>query len=196
MSLPDDRLLKILENQGARELVSAHLFATGVPLAPTIDDKHMLADHAREELAHFEVIAALYERIAGHGLYEAVSARPGQVPTPTSWLESAVAGYLVDRAASVQLLEYKKLEDPRLDKVIEQILEHEHEHQSAAETALLDQCRIAGAQTAAREFAAKWYPIALGVLDGPDASRVESLFGASVRTTLSACGLSLPAHGA
>src|ERR1700742_3119720 len=102
-SLPHQRLVEILERQGYRELVSAHLFAGAVLLAPTIDDKHMLAEHAREELAHFEVVATLYEKVAGRGLFDAVSARAAMMPSPSSWLEAAVAGYLVDRAAAVQL---------------------------------------------------------------------------------------------
>ena len=45
--------MRVLEQQGYRELVSAHLFAAGLPLAPTIDDKHMLAEHARDGLRRF-----------------------------------------------------------------------------------------------------------------------------------------------
>lgn len=199
MPLTDERILRILESQGYRELVSAHLFATGVALAPTIDDKHMLADHAREELAHFEVVATLYEKIAGRGLYDVVSARAASVPSPGSWLEAAVAGYLVDRAASVQLAEYRALTDARLDPVIHQILEHEHEHQTAAETALLDQCREGSAASASVGLhVARWYPLAVSVLDGvgPDAARVRGVFAASVRSTLAACGVSPPDPGA
>jgi 1,2-phenylacetyl-CoA epoxidase catalytic subunit len=195
MPLSDERILRILESQGYRELVSAHLFATGVALAPSIDDKHMLADHAREELAHFEVVAALYEKIAGRGLYDVVSARASAMPSPASWLEAAVAGYLVDRAASVQLAEYRTFTEPRLEPVIQQILEHEHEHQSAAETALLDQCRGgAAASTSVVAHVERWYPLAVSVLDGagPDAPRVASVFAESVRATLSACGVTPP----
>jgi 1,2-phenylacetyl-CoA epoxidase catalytic subunit len=195
MPLPDDRLLRILENQGYRELVSAHLFAAGVPLAPTIDDKHMLADHAREELQHFEVVAALYEQVGGHGLYDAAALRASSVPTPVTWLEAAVAGYLVDRAAAVQLGGYKKLADARLDAVVHQILEHEQEHLSASETALLDQCRGSPAASArAAAHVARWYPLAVSVLDppGPDSASVAPAFAGSVRSALAACGVPSP----
>ncbi len=196
MPLIHERILSILESQGYRELVSAHLFATGVPLAPTIDDKHMLADHAREELAHFEAVSALYEKLSGRSLYDLVAARAASVPSPSSWLEAAVAGYLVDRAASVQLTEYRSHAEPRLEPLIHQILEHEHEHQTAAETALLDRCR-SGADDAGRaaELVARWYPIALGVLDAgsDDRAKVAAAFAASVRTTLIACGVTPPA---
>jgi 1,2-phenylacetyl-CoA epoxidase catalytic subunit len=196
MAPADDRLLGILESQGYRELVTAHLFASGVALAPTIDDKHMLADHAREELGHFEVVSTLYERLGANGLYEKVAERARAVPSPASWLESAVAGYLVDRAAALQLTDYKRLADARLTTLVDDILEHEHEHQAAAETALVDQCRNnPSAARAAQAHVARWYEVALEVLDGaggPDGARLAALFADSVRPTLTTCGLSLP----
>ena len=189
--LPSERLCQILENQGYRELVSAHLFAGGVSLAPTIDDKHMLAEHAREELVHFEFVSALYEQVSGKSLYDAVARRAAEMPAPASWLEAAVAGYLVDRAASVQLAAYKKLGDSRIEALIHKILDHEHEHQSAAETALLDQCRgKTEAATPAMRHVERWYPLARGVLD-PGAA-VAPAFAESVRPTIGACGLRLP----
>ena len=191
--LPDQKLVEILERQGYRELVSAHLFAGAVLLAPTIDDKHMLAENAREELSHFEVVAVLYEQTAGRGLFDVVAARVATMPTPASWLEAAVAGYLVDRAAAVQLGAYQRLGDTRLTALMHKILDHEHEHQTAAETALLDQCRGGtGHAKGATPHVAKWYPLARGVLDAGAGSSVAAAFAESVRPTMNACGLALP----
>ena len=190
-SLPDGKLLELLESQGYRELVSAHLFAGGVRVAPSIDDKHMLAEHAREELVHFEVVAALYEQVSGKSLYEAVAPRAEKMPAPSSWLEVAVAAYLVDRAASVQLAAYQKVRDARLDGLIHKILDHEHEHQAAAETALRDQCRgTAERITLAQEHVERWYPLARAVMDGGPAT--ASAFADGVRPTLEACGIDVP----
>lgn len=192
MAPTDHHIVRLLESQGFRELVSAHLFAAGVSFAPTIDDKHMLAEHAQEELHHFEVVASLHDQLAGRPLFEVASRRAAEVPMPATWLEAAVAGYLVDRAASMQLREYTQLGDPRLEAVVREIHEHEHEHQAAAETALLDQVRDNPSTTdAMRSHVARWYQIALSVLDGPsgpDADRVAKAFAASVRATLAACG--------
>jgi len=192
--MSSERVARILESQGFRELVSAHLFAAGVPLAPTIDDKHMLADHAREELSHFEVISRLYEQVTGKALYDVIGARASEVPSPRSWLEAAVAAYLVDRAAAVQLREYQRVGDPRLDRVIDVVLEHEHEHMAAAETALIDQARATPATAKlAEEHVARWFAIARGLLDeGPDTARVAQSFATSVRVALSACGIAPP----
>ena len=101
--LTDSRQLELLESQGYREQISAHLFANAVRVAPGIDDKHVLLEQAGEELAHFEVIAAMFERVCAKNLYDAVAARAEALPMPASWLEIAVAAYLVDRAAAVQL---------------------------------------------------------------------------------------------
>jgi 1,2-phenylacetyl-CoA epoxidase catalytic subunit len=193
MTLPDDRLRQVLENQGYRELVSAHLFATGVPLAPTIDDKQMLANHAREELHHFEVVSTRFEDLGGQRLFETVSPRTHDAPVPRSWLETAVAGYLFDRAVAVQLFAYKKLGDSRLDALVDEILEHEHEHQAAAETALLDECRSNPASVkAAGSHVAYWYKIAVDVLDDSGQGGVLEEYRASIQATLKACGLSMP----
>jgi 1,2-phenylacetyl-CoA epoxidase catalytic subunit len=190
-SLPDSKLLEVLESQGYRELVSAHLFAGGVRVAPTIDDKHMLAEHAREELSHFEVVAALYEQVAGRNLYEVVAPRAEAMPVPSSWLETTVAAYLVDRAAAVQLAAYQKLGDARLEGLIHKILDHEHEHQAAAETALLDQCRATAERASlARRHVESWYPVAQSVMDAAGSN--TAAFADSVRPILSACGLGIP----
>lgn len=193
-SPPDAKLLEVLERQGYRELVSAHLFAGGVRVAPTIDDKHMLAEHAREELSHFEVVAAVYDQVAGKNLYETVAPRAQEMPVPASWLETTVAAYLVDRAAAAQLAAYQKLGDARLEAMIHKILDHEHEHQAAAETALLDQCRgTAGGASLARQHVERWYPLARSVMD---AGSTAEAFAASVRPILTACGLSIPGDSA
>lgn len=193
MTLSDDRLRKILEDQGYRELVSAHLFASGVPLAPSIDDKQMLANHAREELHHFEVVSSRYEDFGGERLFEALSPKVSQAPLPTSWLETAVAGYLFDRAVAVQLLAYKQHGDARLDALVDEILEHEHEHQAAAESALLDECRTNPASAhAAGAHVTHWFAIARGMLDEASRERVLADYRASIQATLTACGLSVP----
>ncbi len=196
MALAEPELLRILESQGFRELVTAHLFASGVALAPTLDDKHMLADHAREELGHFEVVSVLYDKISGKSLYDVVGSRADRVELPKSWLESAVAGYLVDRAAALQLLDYKALGDARLDILVDEILEHEHEHQTAAETALRDLCRNdpSSSEMAARHVV-RWFGVAAGILDRTESARLKKTAAAfvdSIRPTMAECRLPLP----
>jgi 1,2-phenylacetyl-CoA epoxidase catalytic subunit len=189
--LPDSRLLEILQSQGYRELISAHLFANAVRVAPSIDDKHVLLEQAGEELAHFEVITSMYEHVCGKSLYEAIAARADALPVPSSWLEIAVAAYLVDRAAAVQLAAYEKLGDERLSKLIHKILDHEHKHLTAAQTTLRDQCHAdAGSTQLAQQHVERWFALARTTLDV--SSETAAAFVNSVRSTLSACGLQLP----
>jgi len=190
--LPDARLLHVLESQGYRELISAHLFANGVRVAPSIDDKHMLVEHAGEELAHFEIVASLYEQVSGRNLYEAVAARAEALPVPASWLEVAVAAYLVDRAASVQLAAYEALGDAQLSRLIHKILDHEHEHQTAAQTALRDQCQSAADQARAQPLVDRWYALAQSTMEVTP--ELASQFAESVRPVLTGCGLQVPAR--
>ena len=196
--LTDSRRLEILESQGYRELISGHLFASAVRLAPGIDDKHVLLEQAGEELAHFEVIAAMYERVCGKNLYDAVAARADALPMPASWLEITVAAYLVDRAAAVQLSAYEKLGDEQLGKLIHKILDHEHKHLTAAQTTLRDQCQANPEQSQlAQQHVERWFPVARATLDAsPAAAAIAAAFADSVRPTLNACGLKLPPDAA
>jgi 1,2-phenylacetyl-CoA epoxidase catalytic subunit len=120
---PEAKLLTILERQGYRELVAAHLFAGGVRMAPSIDEKQMLVQHSAEELAHFELVAALYEQVCGRSLYEVIAARTESFPGAASWPELVVAAYLVDHAAAVQLEAYRAFGDARLDRLVRKILD-------------------------------------------------------------------------
>lgn len=157
-------------------------------MAPTIDDKHMLIQHAGEELAHFELVSALYEQLSGQSLYEAVASQAETMPMPASWPEVVVAAYLVDHAAAVQLAAYQELGEPRLDRLIRKILDHEHEHKTAAETALLDLCQNAGEQRElARQHIDTWYPRACAVMD--QAAEPRAKFARSVAAVLTRCGL-------
>ncbi|WP_394842379.1 hypothetical protein LZC95_35580 [Pendulispora brunnea] len=53
-------MVALLMSQGKRELVAAHVFGGGLRLAPSLDDKMLLAEQVLEELEHFEVVAALF----------------------------------------------------------------------------------------------------------------------------------------
>lgn len=190
-TLSDAKLLEILKRQGYRELVSTHLFAGGVRAAPSVDDKHMLIEHAGEELVHFELISALYEEVSGRNLYDAVAEQAQSMPVPASWPEVVVAAYLVDHAAALQLAAYQQVADARLERVIRKIREHEHEHKTATETALLDLCQSAPERKQlALGHVGTWYPRARAVLD-EDSGPVEK-FASNVRALLGRCGLELP----
>ena len=189
--LDDAALLSILESQGYRELVSAHLFAGGVAFAPTVDDKQMLADHAREELHHFEAVSAVYEDLSGEALEGIVGGRVAGFPRPSSWLETAIAGFLFDRAVFCQLKSYEAMGDNRLYALVLHIIEHEREHQKAAEATLRDLCRTpAFVPETAQEHLYHWLSIARRALDWSSRD-AEETFIESVGPVVRDCGLSL-----
>jgi len=185
-------LRQCLENQGYRELAAAHLLAIGVVYAPTLDDKQMLADHARDELRHFEVVSGMYEEAYRVALEPVVAARLAGLPQPSSWLEASLASYVFDRAVFCQLEVYQAASDLSLRRLAAATVEQEREHQRAAEVALIDQSKDGAfvAETA-QEFLSHWFAVALRSLDSTDPSLTTRVVE-DVRSTLAACGLQVP----
>ena len=166
-------LFSRLENQGFRELAAAHLLAAGVALAPTIDDKQMLAAHVREELSHFETIATVYEELGGSDLLPLVEDRVRELRTPTSWDEMVVAAFVFDLAVYHQLVSYRELSHIVLRRVVESGLANELAHQKAAEAMFIDAFRArtrAEGPEGISEHLAMWLQLALGALDDQEDS--------------------------
>jgi 1,2-phenylacetyl-CoA epoxidase catalytic subunit len=162
-------LKRLLERQGQRELSAAHLFAAGVPLAPSLDEKQMLARHCLDELGHFEQIAAVAEEAGAGDLMAATAKRVASLPIPGSWLEMVVVGVSYDSAVYFQLRAYAAAPDARVADLAVRVTADERDHLAAAEAALMD---LAKAET---EFSARlgshverWLPLALANFDGPD----------------------------
>jgi 1,2-phenylacetyl-CoA epoxidase catalytic subunit len=160
-----------LERLGYRELAAAHLFATGVRLAPTLDDKQMFARHCLDELGHFEQIAARLEELGGGELLARVSPRVLALPMPSSWLEMVVVGSLFDRAVYHQLRAYDSAPDARVKELAQRVIADEQEHLAANQAALAD---LAGKEPefSARvsESVGRWLPLALECFDGPESA--------------------------
>lgn len=185
-------LRQSLENQGYRELAAAHLLAIGVVYAPTLDDKQMLADHARDELRHFEIVAGMYEEACRVALEPVVSARLAGLPRPSSWLEASLASYVFDRAVFGQLEAYQTSSDLALRRLAAATVEREREHQRAAEVALIDQSKEPTfVIETAQELLSHWFAVALRSLDSTDPDLVARVVE-DMRPTLSACGLLVP----
>ena len=197
-----------LENQGYRELTAAHLLCAGVTLAPTVDDKQMLAAHVGEELSHFETIASVYEELGGGDLLALLQDRLGSLAPPTSWPEMVVAALLFDLSVYHQLLTYRELSHIVLRRVVDSGLSNEHAHQRAAEAMFVDMVRTGPQDMDLGLAIARWLDFALATLD--DAPRMGAspaapehttqqgadpaqTFVADVARILASVGLSLPA---
>lgn len=128
----------LLERQGFRELAAAQLFASGVALAPTLDEKQMLARHCLDELEHFELIATELEECGGGELLARVSPAVAALPSPESWLEMVAIGILFDRAVYFQLRAYAAAPDTRVAALAVRVIADEQEHIAASQAALGD----------------------------------------------------------
>ncbi|MBI3204359.1 MAG: phenylacetate-CoA oxygenase subunit PaaI [Polyangiaceae bacterium] len=128
----------LLERQGYRELAAAQLFSSGVALAPTLDEKQMLARHCLDELEHFEVIATELEDQGGGELLSRVTPAVAALPTVESWLEMVAVGILFDRAVYHQLRAYAAAPDARVAALAVRVIADEQEHIAASQAALRD----------------------------------------------------------
>lgn len=156
----------LLERQGYRELAAAQLFASGVALAPTLDEKQMLARHCLDELEHFEIIATLLEELGGEDLMSRVSPRVAELASPETWLEMVVVGILFDRAVYYQLRAYAAAPDVRVAELAVRVIADEQEHIAASQAALRDLGKRE--PDFARRLSAavdRWLPTSLGCFD-------------------------------
>jgi 1,2-phenylacetyl-CoA epoxidase catalytic subunit len=134
-------VLRMLENQGFRELACAEILSAGVRHAPSIDEKQVFARHALEELEHFETVSAVYEDLTNGNLFEVVRERVGKVPDPGSWAELVIAALLFDRANFHQLRVHRAANDPVIARMAERLLRDEPDHLAASEAALAEVAR-------------------------------------------------------
>jgi 1,2-phenylacetyl-CoA epoxidase catalytic subunit len=136
-----EHVAALLEAQGYRELIAADMLASAVHLAPSLDDRVVLAHQVCEELEHFEAVAGLYEEIEGGDLFEIVRRRLSEVPEPSSWLEAVVVQCLVCRAGRFHLRQHPWPGYLPFADIARRIVEDEEEHQAAADGVLRDLCR-------------------------------------------------------
>lgn len=161
---------RLLERLGQRELSAAHLFASGVPLAPTLDEKQMLARHCLDELGHFEHVAAVAEEHGTSDLLSVISKRTGLLPIPSSWFEMVVVSISFDRAVYFQLRAYALAPDERVAQLAVRITADEQEHLAAAQMALTDLVeREADFSAELNRHIERWLPLALACFDGAEA---------------------------
>jgi 1,2-phenylacetyl-CoA epoxidase catalytic subunit len=206
-------LMGLLENLGFRELCAAELYAAGVRWAETLDDKQVLARHGLDELEHFERVATIYEELTGASLLPRVQPRARSVPSPESWVETAVAGLLFDRANVFQLRAYEASADPLLSGMAPRMLFEEQDHLAAGAATLIELCRNRRhVVPEAQVHLERWLPRSLATFDDSlprrdrcrEAPHVDprrtleavTRYVTSLAPTLDACGLRMPPHTA
>lgn len=207
-------VVQLLESQGYRELAAAQVFGASLRFAPSLDDKMLLADQLREELEHFEAVAALYEDVRAGDLLSAVEKRAADVPVPGSWLEVAVCQFLFDRAGKFQIQEYRSSSYAPYAEIVRKILADEESHGAAGEAALRDLCQADHPDPASRALAQEHFErwlrtsllsfgrpgtpndqraVELGLKARPAADVIRDYLR-DLQPAMEACGLSFPSR--
>lgn len=92
-----------LLHRGMRQLAILRVTSSAITHAPTLDDCAIAIERARELLSEFERAAESYHRLTAGDLLEDAAELCGELPTPQSWQESAIALLLLCLATQVEL---------------------------------------------------------------------------------------------
>src|SRR5689334_17015985 len=105
-----DMLLRLMTRQFYAETATAEVFGRSIACAPTLKEKFLAAEFAKEEAEHSEYLCNLFRGLGVDP--EAVhAARPPAAQFWSldldSWIHIAVFNFTVDRAGSHQIMEYR-----------------------------------------------------------------------------------------
>lgn len=105
-----EMLLRLMTRQFYAETATAEVFGRSIACAPTLREKFLAAEFAREEADHSERLCRLLSDL-GSDPEEIHKARPPAAQFWSldldSWLAIAVFNFTVDRAGSHQIMEYR-----------------------------------------------------------------------------------------
>ncbi len=105
-----DMLVRLMTRQFYAETATAEVFGRSIACAPTLREKFLAAEFAREEADHSQRLCKLLEGLGidPEGVHKA---RPPAAQFWSldldNWLEIAVFNFTVDRAGSHQIMEYR-----------------------------------------------------------------------------------------
>jgi hypothetical protein len=141
--------------------------SAAIAQAPTIDERAGSLERAREKLLQLERAAELYAQTTGADLLADAEKLIGELPSPSTWLESAVAQLLLCLAAQVELETARECSFEHTADV----LAREAEHVNAARAALQEaQGCSEELREAVHACTTRWLSMALGTL-ADDATR-------------------------
>jgi hypothetical protein len=150
----------LLELLGMRELVTAQTLGSAVRYAETLSAKQVLAEHAAQELMHFEVISAAYESLGVGDLFARVGKRAAHVIAPNSWPEAVVAQLLHDRPGRHVLRRTEERLSAWLPKAHALLLDEEG-HDGVALAMLRECCEDRARARAAQAHVLGWLRVTL-----------------------------------
>ena len=105
-----EMLVRLMTRQFYAETATAEVFGRSIACAPTLREKFLAAEFAREEADHSERLCKLFREL-GIDPEEVHRARPSAAQFWSldldNWLQIAVFNFTVDRAGSHQIMEYR-----------------------------------------------------------------------------------------
>jgi len=106
-----DMLVRLMTRQFYAETATAEVFGRSIGCAPTLREKFLAAEFAREEADHSERLCRLF-RDLGIDPEQVHAARPPAAQFWSldldNWIHIAVFNFTVDRAGSHQIMEYRE----------------------------------------------------------------------------------------
>lgn len=130
-----DMLIRLITRQLYAETATAEVFGKSIALAPTWPEKYRQAEFAYEEAQHSQALITLL-RDLDVDPDTVLAGRPpatafwsiGDDGELRDWLEVVVFNFVVDRAGSHQIMQYRQSSYEPWAKKMGQVLEDEEEH--------------------------------------------------------------------
>jgi hypothetical protein len=208
---------RLLRGQAWRERAAAELFEAALPLVPAGRWRAIVEGHAREERAHYALVADVWSTAFGAAPAELdawVKARLVAHPLPrvASFLELAMAQFLFDRAGRWQISEYLTSSFLPYRALAHAIVDEERGHEDTGARLVIELCAAPSCDRAAAQSAFdRWLAIALlsfgraggdgnafaiaAGLKQRDSDAVARAFLEDITPTADAAGLVLPDDG-
>jgi 1,2-phenylacetyl-CoA epoxidase catalytic subunit len=163
-----DAIIDRMHREAARALQAARLSGDGLHFADEPDHVLLLGRRVNEETQNFTAIGRLHEQLLETPLESEKLRAAATVGAPrlSSWVETAIAHWLWERAGWWQLSEYVECSWVPWQTVVNRMIREKRGLQSRAERFASDAAASVPLPVAQSAFE-QWLPIALGSLGNP-----------------------------
>lgn len=184
------KLLRLLANQAQGEMYGAMTYARGVRLAPSPEEKRLMARLVDEEITHWHEIVNLLkdlgvppEHIEGHGSGKELFAFIRILAPRRTWLDTVMTNVLIDRGAYYLLEDGTQSSYAPWHRLARRILGEEQHHRDLGLSLLGEQLERYGRPKVQRALN-KWWRIALNMFGPPRSKERDQYlqFGLRPRT--------------
>lgn len=173
------RLLRLLANQAHGELYGATIYARGVQLAPSPEDKRLMATLVNEETEHWYAIIRLMkdlgvpsDQVRTHETITWFFTLVRILSPRQSWLDTVMTNVLVDRAAYYLVEDGAQSSYAPWQRLAGRILDEEQRHRDLGLQFLGKQIEQYGRPKVQRALN-KWWRIVLNMFGSPHSREAD-----------------------